>query len=105
MSELTFWEQQLGSEYAPRWCFELRGNVLGLAWEVREKHIAETPFVEFLLVSLIHESGRVMHYTTYSCPKTLVLRIEPFKRTRKESTLADLLHQLHAAFVGGAEGQ
>ena len=105
MSELDHWVRALGDEYAPRFCFELAGDVLGLSWQYREKEIAGKPYVEFILSTLIFKDGKIKHYSIYACPKELVRRVEPFKRTRKESTLADLLHQLHAAFVGESRGE
>ena len=95
--ELTYWEKTLGEEYAPKICFELHGNILGLAWEIREKEIAGQLYTEFLLATLIYEDGRIQHFNTYACPKQLVRRIEPFMR-RKGKVLGDLLEQLRDAF-------
>jgi len=102
-SELNYWERTLGPEYAPKLCFELTGSILGVAWESREKEIAGKTYVEFLLVTLIYEGGQIKHFTSFSCPKTHVLRLEPFVRRRKDTSLGDLLRQLHDAFFGGEE--
>jgi hypothetical protein len=105
MSEaLLYWERTLGEEYAPKICFELQGNILGLAWACQDKEIAGQAYTEFQLTTLIFEDGRIMHYTTYACPKNLVKKIEPFTR-RKGKVLGDVLRQLHDAFFRKETGE
>ena len=95
--ELTYWEKTLGEEYAPKICFELEGNILGLAWMHRDKEIAGQVYTEFVLCTLIYEDGRVQHFSTYACPKQLVRCVEPFVR-RRGKVLGDVLRQLRDAF-------
>jgi hypothetical protein len=102
--ELTYWERTLGEEYAPKICFELQGNILGLAWACQDKEIAGRAYTEFLLATLIFEDGRIQHFSTYACPKHLVRRVEPFVR-RKGKVLSDILRQLHDAFFGKETGE
>jgi hypothetical protein len=95
--ELTYWEKALGEEYAPKYCFELQGNVLGLAWGLRDKEVAGQLYAEFLLATLISEDGHIQHFNTYAIPKSMVKRVEPFVR-RRGKVLGDLLKQLRDAF-------
>jgi hypothetical protein len=93
MSEIDHWVNTLGETYAPTLIFELTNGLLGLAWQSREKEVGGTVYAEFVLATVVEPGGRVMNYTTYAVPKTLVKRVEPYK-WRRESALSDLFSRL-----------
>jgi hypothetical protein len=92
-SQLDYWVSTLGEAYAPTLAFELTNGLLGLAWQNREKEIAGTTYMEFILATIVEPGGHVQHYTTYAVPKNLVKRMEPYK-WRRESALSDLFSRL-----------
>jgi hypothetical protein len=89
MSDLTYWADTFGESYAPTLVFELSNGLLGLAWQTLEKKMAGVVYTEFILATIVEPGGHIQHYTTYSVPKTLVKRVEPYK-WRRESVLSDL---------------
>jgi hypothetical protein len=100
MSEIDHWVATLGESYAPTLAFELTNGLLGLAWQSRVKEVGGTIYTEFILATVVEPGGRVMNYTTYAVPKTLVKRMEPYK-WRRESALSDLFGRFKETIFGG----
>jgi hypothetical protein len=104
MSEdLAYWVNTFGESYAPTLAFELANGRLGLAWQSREKEVAGTAYMEFILATIVEPGGHVQHYTTYAVPKNLVKRMEPYK-WRRESALSDLFARFRETIFGGRGG-
>jgi hypothetical protein len=102
MSEIDHWVKTLGEAYAPTLAFELTNGKLGLAWQTREKEVSGVVYTEFVLATVVEPGGHIQHYTTYSVPKTLVKRIEPY-RWKRESALSDLFNRFKETIFGGGE--
>jgi len=97
---LSYWPDTLGESYAPAFAFELTSGLLGLAWQTREKEVSGVAYIEFVLATIVEPGGHIQHYATYSVPKTLVKRVEPYK-WRRESVLSDIFGRAKGILLEG----